>query len=592
MAVSGVRRAAPATSGRVGPARLAAPVGAWQRPRFPSRGWRLPIALAVLVALLIEGAYLLAERNAAGRGVFIGQIWAPHDVAQYLAAMGDGARGSLLIHDRLTSEPHDPALIYPFYVALGWLGHLVGLDSAAGYRLAGLVGRAFALLSIYGATALVSPAPWRRQLAFVLAAFGGGLLTVLGLLQFLAGTDVALTGRDLEEPEFGTFLLLFASPHLMFGLGLLLLTVLAYVRAWRAGPDGWRPAAVAAGLSVALSLVNSYSLGTLCAAVAVHAAVMCALARRVIWRGVVAALAVEIAALPVLIYGVLTFVLGADPFWGVAYGRQNLTPTPAPLNVAIAFGLLLALALAGARAFARHLTVGRVLLLAWIVTSVALMYLPVGVQRRFAFGLQPMLALVAAFGLPPLWRAVARRRPLPWSLLRLPAMLLLFQALFGSAALLSAVAVTRANDAAAYTQRDDRSDLFPAAVDGAGRWLAEQIGPEAIVLAQPATGNALARTIPGRVYVGHWSATVAFSEKRDRVRWLFAGPPDDERRAFLAGERIDVVVVAPNERPHTWWTTADDGAARAAGLARVYAGDGAVIYRVSTQVATPAGPTP
>ena len=201
------------------------------------------------------------------------------------------------------------------------------------------------LLAIYRATGLVSPVPRRRQVAFGLTLFGGGLISLVTILQVVTGIETGLSGRDLEEPEFGTFILLFASPHLMVGLGLMLLAAHAYARAWRSRHG--RDALIAACLTFALGVVNSYSLATLCAVVSIHTVVMSALSRRLVWRGLAAAALVNLAALPILAYGALTFVLGADPFWGVAYGKQNVTPTPTPANVAVSFGLALVLALAG-----------------------------------------------------------------------------------------------------------------------------------------------------------------------------------------------------------------------------------------------------
>jgi hypothetical protein len=557
------------------------------------RAWIFPLAISLALAFLIEGTYVLAERNVDGVGIFVGQSWAPHDVAQYVAAIDDGRAGALLIHDRLTSEPHRPAFIYGFYVLLGWLarpfgdasgatGHsAVALDSITVYRIAGVVGRVFVLLALYGATSLVSPARSRRRLAFGLCAVGGGIITLLGLatavlLPFVGPIELPVSGRDLEETELGTFLLLFASPHLMFGLGLLVLTGLAYARAWRS--RGWGMTLTAAGLTFALGVVNSYSLGTLCAVVSAHAVVMTVLARRLIWRGLAAAALVNLAALPILAYGVLTFVLGADPFWGIAYGRQNVTPTPSVLNVMVSFGLVLVLAVAGTPAMARRLTPGRVLVLTWIIVAALLMYLPVGVQRRFAFGLQPMLAMVAAFGLPPLWRVVSARRRLPWTFVRPLGIVLLIQALGGSAILLSAVAFSRAGEAADFRPGEERSDFFPAALAPAGRWLGQHATADDVVLADATTSNYLVQTMPGRVYVGHWSATVEYLRKRDEVAWLFGGDIDDDRRAFLHNQDVRYVVIGPTERRHLAWTAPS---LQTSGLTPAYDADGVTIYEVT-----------
>jgi hypothetical protein len=413
-----------------------------------------------------------------------------------------------------------------------------------------------------------------------LCAVGGGVITMLGLvtallLPFVGPIELPVSGRDLEETEFGTFLLLFASPHLMFGLGLMMLAGLAYARSWRT--RGWGMVLTSAGLTFGVGIVNSYSLGTVCAVVSAHAVVMTVLARRLIWRGLAAAALVNLAALPILAYGVLTYVLGTDPFWGIAYGRQNVTPTPGVLNVLVSFGLVLALAIVGAPSVARRLTPGRVLVLTWIVVAVLLMYLPVGVQRRFAFGLQPMLAMVAAFGLPSLWRLVAARRRLPWTFVRPLGIVLLIQALGGSAILLTAVALSRAAEASDFNPGEERSDFFPAALAPAGRWLGQHATPDDVILAEPTTSNYLVQTMPGRVYVGHWSATVDYLRKKDEVAWLFGGDLDADRSAFLHDRDIRYVVVGPQERRHLAWTASDT---QAGVLKQRYDADSVTIFEV------------
>src|SRR5215217_6363583 len=64
--------------------------------RTALRQWLFPLAVSVLLALLVEGTYVLSERNATGQAIFAGQSWAPHDVAQYLAAVEDGRAGAIL----------------------------------------------------------------------------------------------------------------------------------------------------------------------------------------------------------------------------------------------------------------------------------------------------------------------------------------------------------------------------------------------------------------------------------------------------------------------------------------------------------------
>ena len=97
-------------------------------------------------------------------------------------------------------------------------------------------------------------------------------------------------------------------------------------------------------------------------------------------------------------------------------------------------------------------------------------------------------------------------------------------------------------------------------------------------LAQPATGNYLVRTITGRVYVGHWSATVDYLQKRRDVAWFFAGPMDSERQEFLAAHGIRYVVVGPVERmtASPAWSSGEQ-----AGLVSIYDADGVTIFEAT-----------
>src|SRR5690242_20235707 len=83
------------------------------------RGSQWSIVAALTITALVSLPQLLVGLLTPPDAHFQGQIWSPHDLSQYLAAMREGASGAWLIHDHLSSEPHAPALIYPFYVLLG-----------------------------------------------------------------------------------------------------------------------------------------------------------------------------------------------------------------------------------------------------------------------------------------------------------------------------------------------------------------------------------------------------------------------------------------------------------------------------------------
>jgi hypothetical protein len=157
-------------------------------------------------------------------------------------------------------------------------------------------------------------------------------------------------------------------------------------------------------------------------------------------------------------------------------------------------------------------------------------------------------------------------------------MLLLLQALVGSAVLLTVVTFNWASDTGSYRPSVDRSDFYPAPLRPAGQWLGQRVDVDEVVLAQPRTGNYLVQAIRGRVYVGHWSATVEYLTKRGQVDWLYAEPIDEARLDFLVEHRVRYVVAGPIERVSERWV---QSAAETPGLSLVYQSEGVSIFEVA-----------
>lgn len=551
-------------------------------------GW-WPLVPIIFLAMLFELPHLIAVAQDTRGHVFVGMFWAPHDVSQYLAAMRDGAAGAWLVTDHLSGEPHAPAMIYPLYAVLGKLAVAAGIGIERAYQLAGSAARIVLLVAIYAVTGLVSQRPARRQLAFLLIAVSSGMTSFLAVLLYAVGIEVDLAGAEFNVPEVSTFLVFFTAPHLMLALALLFGIARSVVAACNGGLAGvWLTAAFV----VILGFTNSFSLATVCAVLGVFGAVQ-------FWRGALtrhgfAAIAgAFLAAGPFILYTVLVFT--PDPFWGETYGRQNKTLTHPPLDLLMGYGLLAPLAALGAREFVRQPTPGRLLVLTWIVVSAVLMYLPVGFQRRFSYGLHPMLALAAAYGLPLLWRQIRMARPPVTILTRTVGTTLLGQALFGSTMFLYVFTVFGALGPSRgwVTEVDagaDRAAFQPLAMQQAGQRLAQRVGPGEIVLGHTISGNLLAGMIRGRVYAGHWVATLDFARKEREVRWFYSGSLDADRVQFLRDQGIRYVVYGPYERAlGAQIPLADDQLSEA--LALVEETDGVRVYAVR-HAATAVAPRP
>lgn len=368
--------------------------------------WRWAAAITIAILVLVEVPYLVAYAQAARGYVFVGMFWSPHDVAQYGAAMHEGAAGAWLIHDHFSHEPHPRAFMYALYVALGKVAAALGLDFQLSYHLAEIAARAVLLLSVYLLAAAVLATVRQRRMAFILILLSSGIGPLLAAGAGLAGLEARIPILELSFPELSTVLVLFTAPHMTLGLALLLLAGRCYVSAW---PSSSWPISVVAGVSaLGVGLTNSYSVVPLVAAVGGHLAAM-RLCRRPLAVGAIRAAAmIVLGAAPILGYSLLVF--RDDGFWHMTYGGLAGMVSPPPQDVLITIGGVAVLAMAGLPAFLRRAGPSDWLVPVWIVMTLILMYLPIGVARRFALGLQPMLGIVAAVGLDLLVYWLGRHR--------------------------------------------------------------------------------------------------------------------------------------------------------------------------------------
>jgi hypothetical protein len=313
--------------------------------------WRWLGVVSLVILLLVEIPYRLAYAQETRGVVFTGMLWTPHDVLQYLAAMREGAASpSWLVHDHLTGEPHEPAFMYPFYVGLGKLAGLFGVDPQLAFHASGVAARAGLGVTIYLLCATVYPTVDRRRLAFVLVVFSSGfgfwLLLLESVFPFMGDRHLLYTA-DLW-PDVSTFPALFLAPHHVVGLALLLLGARWYGASWTR--SGLRYPVQTGLAALGLGLANPFSLVTLGAILPAHLALMCWRRGRVVSGPTLAVGLALLAAAPFAAYSLLIF--GVDPFWGTVYGQQNTTPSPPLPSLLLGLAPVLALGAFGLPTFA------------------------------------------------------------------------------------------------------------------------------------------------------------------------------------------------------------------------------------------------
>jgi hypothetical protein len=280
-----------------------------------------------------------------------------------------------------------------------------------------------------------------------------------------------------------------------------------------------------------------------------------------------AALVAALAAAPMAIYSVLLY--HSDPFWSGTYSAQNLMPSPPPWLLPLDFGLVLLAAPLAWPVVRRWPAERRNLILLWIGLGLLWMYAPVPYQRRFAFGVQPGLAVLAAVGLMRLQARMRTHQVSRWRVRAVNYSVIV-------AAMSTSVLVYFAVLASALTNKPAEVYLWSRPEAAAASWLGAHSSPDDVVLASTEFANPLVGVIDGRVVHGHIVATLRSDEKKGLVARFFGSDTSDaDRLQILKESGATVAAFGPRERA----LGATDLSSQP-GLELMYDQDGVQLFRV------------
>ena len=511
--------------------------------------WVLIASLILLVFASLPTIYAWSLADA--DHVFTGFVYNAEDGNSYVAKMRLGARGEWLFHLFYTPEPHDPALVYSFYLLLGKLGAGLGLSMVLTYHLARVLFGLCLLFTVYFFVARFTPDLVTRRLAWALATIGSGLgwvLTLLGLTSWLGSLPL-----DFYVPEAYLFLVLYNLPHLALAESLLLWSLLWVLRAVEGSGLRWCfYAAVAAFL---MSWTMPFYAAVLAAVLGAYLLGLFLRRGRFPWRETGLTALAGLGAVPPVAYNAWVFT--TNPAFAT-WAAQNLILSPHPLHYLLGFALLLVPAVWGAIEVIRRGQERWLLPVAWVLVVPILLYLPFNLQRRMIAAVQVPLALLAAVGLTAWFQ---RRR---WILVAFVALSSL------SNLLLVAGNLGPIQQRAAPVYRPGREI---AALE----WLADHSEPGERVLASFETGNIVPVWTDLRVFAGHGPETLYNAEKLLALQQFFdLDTGDGWRQSLLRDYGLDYVFFGPGERALGGWDPAN-----AAYLVPVYGSQGYAIYRVS-----------
>ena len=484
----------------------------------------------VLFFGIISGLFLAASTLpylyasiASGEGlVFGGFLFNPIDGNTYLAKMQQGFSGAWQFVLPYTAAKSSGSFLFIYYLFLGHLARVLGSPLLWIYHLARLIGSGVLLAGLYRFTRCSLGDTPAARLAFLLAAFGSGI-GAFALFALPAGKFTA----DFWVAEAYPFLSALAAPHFSLGFGLLLF-LLAPPLERSAQPAAWRSQALRTILlSFLLAMISPF--GIIVAVVGL------------VWPAGKAIFPFHRRSLYSILNERMPWVALGGGSWLAYYqwaawrdpllagwNSQNLTPTPPLWDLALSFSPLILLALPGALQAMRRDNPGLQRVAAWFLLGMMLLYVPVGLQRRFMLGL---FAPVTVLGVWFLSKIISQPRRFWLAGIALLALIIPTNLVL----LLSFLGAIRTHDLRIYHTQGEAQ---------AYAWIAEETQPDSLILAAPETGLRLPAYTGRRVIYGHPFETVNATQEEAAVIAFFTDP----NAAFLAERNVDFIFYGPRER--------------------------------------------
>jgi hypothetical protein len=496
--------------------------------------WRWVFTFSTILLILLLIPFVWAYGVAAPDSVFMGVLVNPIDGASYQAKMYQGYTGNWLFHLPYTPEPHEPVLLFTYYLGLGHLARILGTSTILVFHAMRMIGGMVMFLAIYRFVSDWTDNVTQRRITWTLAVLGTGF----GWIALLFGH---ISPDMLILPEAFPFQAVYANAHFPWAIAGILVVVHILIKHALGGEEHWPELNVD---SIALALTTIFLVST-APFVLLPVGIAYGVLLIGIWRKEKRfprrelnwGLIVIIFGLPFIAYNIWA-ISSRNPVFH-AWMSQNITPSPPVWDYLIAFGPILLLALVGMRRLLDKFDLSELFLIAWLVTGLLTLYAPLGLQRRFSMALIMPMAVYAGCGL---WRVIvpnlfSRRQFLGvvlGILIFLPTTLTAFIApMLGSRQLI---------------EESSQSYFISLEEDGALKWL-EANAPGALVLASPEVGLILP-TRGLKVVYGHAYETINPDQRKQAVIDFYTGADC----SVVEDEGVEYIFVGPRER-----ALSDDG---------------------------------
>lgn len=529
------------------------------------------IALVVLTASSLP--YALGYCCAPEGLEFGGFVVDLDDSFSYVAAMQQGIDDGWRYLVLFTPEDHPGAYLHTFYLALGKLSALLGLSPLQMYHTGRLGCGLLLLVTAYFFLSLFLESRDERIVAYFLVCFSSGL----GWVVLLTGstTLAGLSPLDFWLMDAYTFFTILTFPHSAAAVTLLLLFLTLALRHIET-PRLWTLILGIVSL-LCLCMIHPFTALLVDGILLMYWVFLMVHRRTVPGREGLSSAIWFLAPLPLIAYYFSAFT--GDPVltnWSI----QNVLPSPPITHLLLGYGILSPLALAGAIYLLREGQERRLLLVAWVVAAVILLYIPFTLQRRMVEGLHIPLCILATVGLfeylvPLVTRSAQVQRLALWRDYQSEGLQRLFLFSIAVATFPSNLYLVTGYSAAVLSHHPTL--YYECDEVEAVDWLRENTSPTDTVLASYRIGRYVPARAGNRVFIGHFHETMHLEAKEGLAESFFQDKSgDDARRRLLSDYGIRYVFHGPAEKEMGGFDPSE-----ASYLTQVYANESVAIYGVN-----------
>ncbi|MCX6340018.1 MAG: hypothetical protein NTX71_08885 [Candidatus Aureabacteria bacterium] len=530
-------------------------------------------AIAIAVVAIVFIPYTWGYFNTLPGMVYMGFPDHPYDQNSYLSRIQQASEGKFFIRRDFTLEEQRPLFFNPFTWTLGIVARYSRLSPLAVYYGALVFYTLLLFYVIYWFIGFFIEDQRERTFAFALCAFSSGLCWVIPDHQWeMLFSRLNIVPIDYWIAETITFETIFSFPQFALTAALMLLGFGFLLRALR---GRLLVNSIYGGLSlVALSFVHTVDMVTITVVMVTYCITVYFKYRHDAARVLASSAVIALVALPAFLY--MLYLFRTEPVF-IEWSKEKFL-SPHPLSYVIGYGIVLFIAMPELAWIFRRGNRDDWLLAVWVIAVAILLYAPLSFQRRLSTAVHVPLCILAARGtfryllpacsgifIPVTALDTGKRRHVEAIIL---VLIFLMTTPSNIVKVMSCITDMKTKPLEFYLYEGDVAAM---------RWMKENNNEDAAVISSYKSGLYLPAYTGNRVYVGHWSETLRFTDKARLADWVLYGPrAEREKREFLKANGISYIYFGNFERMKGPFSLETAGY-----LEKIYDGGGVSIYRVA-----------